>query len=117
MERKHIWPTSLRKDPTTIPKKIALVLKKFQDIMPSKLPKKLPTMREVDHEIELEPGARLPSIGPYRMAPPKLEELCKQLKELLEVDFIRPSKALYSAPVLFHARMMGHFECASTIGL
>ncbi|RVW20135.1 hypothetical protein CK203_114225 [Vitis vinifera] len=34
------------------------------------LPKRLPPRREEDHKIELEPGAKPPAMGPYRMAPP-----------------------------------------------
>ena len=37
-------------------------------------------MREKDHKIELELGAKPPVMGPYRMAPPELEELRRQLK-------------------------------------
>jgi len=60
--------------------------------MPPELPKRLPPSREVDHEIELEHGAKPPAMGPYRMAPPELEELRRQLKELLDAGFLRPSK-------------------------
>ena len=41
------------------------------------------------------------------MAPPELEELRKQLKELLEADHIRPSKAPYGAPMLFQKKKDG----------
>ncbi|KAK5833777.1 hypothetical protein PVK06_017635 [Gossypium arboreum] len=41
------------------------------------------------------------------MAPPKLEELRKQLIELLDVGFIRPSKAQFGAPVLFQKKHDG----------
>lgn len=40
------------------------------------------------------------SKAPYKMAPTKLKELKKQLKELLEKGFIRPSVSLWIAPVL-----------------
>nr|XP_016507346.1 PREDICTED: uncharacterized protein LOC107825025 [Nicotiana tabacum] len=50
--------------------------------MPEELPKHLPPRREADHKIELDPGAKTPAFSPYRMAPPELEELRKQLKEL-----------------------------------
>jgi len=43
-------------------------------------------------------------MGPYRMAPPELKELQKQLKELLDARYIRPSKAPYGAPVLFQKK-------------
>ncbi|RVW59633.1 Transposon Ty3-G Gag-Pol polyprotein [Vitis vinifera] len=41
------------------------------------------------------------------MAPPELEELRKQLKELLDAGFIQPSKAPYGAPVLFQKKHDG----------
>ncbi|XP_048231260.1 uncharacterized protein LOC125370291 [Ricinus communis] len=71
------------------------------------LPKKLPPRREVDHEIELESGAKPPAFTPYRMAPLELEELRRQLKELLDAGYIRPSKAPYDAPVLFQKKHDG----------
>jgi len=52
--------------------------------MPVELPNRLPPKREVDHAIQLEPGAKPPAFTPYRMAPPELEELKRQLKELLD---------------------------------
>ena len=42
-----------------------------------------------------------PHSPPFRMAPSELEELRRQLKELLDVCYIRPSKSLCDAPVLF----------------
>lgn len=82
----------------------------LEDVMPKELPKKLPPRREVDHIIELEPGAKSPAKAPYRMAPPELEELKKQLKELLDAGFIQPSTLCYEAPVLFQKK--GHCDCA-----
>lgn len=41
------------------------------------------------------------------MAPPELAELRKQLKELLDAGFIRPSKAPYGASVLFQKKHDG----------
>nr|XP_016468060.1 PREDICTED: uncharacterized protein LOC107790623 [Nicotiana tabacum] len=41
------------------------------------------------------------------MAPPELEELMKQLKELLDADHIRPSKAPFGAPLLFQKKKNG----------
>ena len=90
-----------------MPKEIEGLLDEFKDVMPPKLPKKLPPRREEDHKIELEPGAKPPAMGPYRMVPPKLEELRRQLKELLDTGFIQPSKAPYGAPVLFQKKHDG----------
>ncbi|GKV50067.1 hypothetical protein SLEP1_g56783 [Rubroshorea leprosula] len=82
-----------------VPQEVQGILHEFEDVMPPELPQKLPPRREVDHAIELEPGSKPPAMGPYRMAPSELEELRKQLKELLDAGFIRPSKAPYGAPL------------------
>ncbi|KAI5652215.1 hypothetical protein M9H77_29402 [Catharanthus roseus] len=82
----------------TVPKEIEGILREFKDVMPDELPKKLPPRREVDHQIELEPGAKPPAMSPYRMAPPELAELKKQLQGLIDAGFIRPSK--YPIPLV-----------------
>ncbi|GKA02488.1 reverse transcriptase [Tanacetum coccineum] len=81
-----------------VPKVIEQVLDKFKDVMPKELPKKLPPRREVDHTIELETDSKAPE-APYRMPPPELEELRKQLKELMDARYIRSSKSPYGAPL------------------
>ncbi|KAE8654205.1 hypothetical protein F3Y22_tig00117056pilonHSYRG01112 [Hibiscus syriacus] len=68
-----------------LPLIIREVLEENKDVMPPELPNKLPPRREVDHKIELEPGAKPPALAPYRMAPPELEELRRQLKELVDM--------------------------------
>lgn len=69
--------------PGPLPPCVEGVLDDNKDIMPEELPKHLPPRREVDHQIELEPGTRPPASSAYRMAPPELKELRKQLDELL----------------------------------
>ena len=63
-----------------MPAEVKKALDEFKDLMPPELLKKLPPRREEDHKIELESGAKPPAMGPYRMEPPKLEELRRQLK-------------------------------------
>nr|GEY53000.1 uncharacterized protein [Tanacetum cinerariifolium] len=67
----------------------------------------LPPRREVDHTIELESGSKPPAKAPYPMPPPELEELRKQLKELIDAGYIRPLKARYGAPVVFQRKKDG----------
>ena len=90
-----------------MPKEIEKVLNEFKDMMPLELPKRLPPRRDEDHKIELEPGAKPPAMGPYRMAPSELEELRRQLKELLDTRFMQPSKAPYGILVLFQKKHDG----------
>ena len=84
-----------------VPDSVARILKEFRDIMPSELPKELPPRRPIDHKIELLSGAKPPAQVPYWMAPTKLLELRKQLKELLDSGMIQPSRAPFGAPFLF----------------
>ncbi|KAK4381676.1 Retrovirus-related Pol polyprotein from transposon.6 [Sesamum angolense] len=76
------------------------VVRDFSEVFPDDLPG-LPPHREVDFTIETLPGVAPISIAPYRMAPVELQELKKQLEELLEKGFIRPSTSLWEAQVLF----------------
>ncbi|XP_015078182.1 uncharacterized protein LOC107021988 [Solanum pennellii] len=91
----------------SLPPIIEKVHEDNKDVMPNELLKTLPPRREVDHKIELEVGAKPPTHAPYRMDPPELEELRKQLKEILEDGHIRQSKAPYGAPVLFQKKKDG----------
>ncbi|XP_022864277.1 uncharacterized protein LOC111384248 [Olea europaea var. sylvestris] len=84
-----------------------LLIQEFEDIMPEELAKKLPPRRTIDHEIELIPGAKPPARAPYHMSQPKLEELRKQLGEMLESRIIVPAKSPYGAPVLFQKKADG----------
>lgn len=77
------------------------MLEEFRDVFPDELPSGLPPSREVDHKIELVPGAVPPSRPTIRLSPTELDELKKQLEELVKAGFIRPSKSPFGAPILF----------------
>ena len=59
-----------------------------------------PPSRDIDFSIDLIPGAGSGSAAPYRMAPTELAELKKQIEDLLEKKFIRPSASPWGAPML-----------------
>src|SRR5262249_20834922 len=52
-------------------------------------------------EIELMANTEPISKAPYPMAPVELQELKKQLQELMDQGFVRPSVSPWGAPVLF----------------
>src|SRR5256714_6433584 len=85
------------------------VVREFQDIFPEEL-SGLPPDREVDMSIEVVPGTAPISVTPYRMAPLELQELKKQLQELLDRGFIRPSVSPWGAPVLFVKKKDGNMR-------
>ena len=77
------------------------MIQEFKDVFPDQLPHGLPPKRAIEHKIELEVGSLPTSRGVYRMSTTELAELKKQLQELTDLGFIRPSESPYGAPVLF----------------
>ncbi|GBG59857.1 hypothetical protein CBR_g66664 [Chara braunii] len=57
--------------------------------------------REVVHAIEIISRSNIPKGGIYQMSRGELDELRRQLKELVEKCWIRPSVSPYGSPVLF----------------
>nr|GEV57802.1 reverse transcriptase domain-containing protein [Tanacetum cinerariifolium] len=55
-------------------------------------------------------GAALVARAPYRLAPSKMKELLKQLQELYDKGFIRPSSSPWGAPILFVKKKDGSFR-------
>jgi hypothetical protein len=54
-------------------------------------PTGLPPKREIQHEIHLHQDCPLPNIGMYHLSIMKNDEIKRQIKELLDKGFIRPS--------------------------
>ncbi|GKE39224.1 hypothetical protein Tco_1462629 [Tanacetum coccineum] len=65
-------------------------IRDFLEVFPNDL-SRLPPPRKVELKIYLVPGAAPVARAPYRLSPSEMKELSKQLKELLEKEFIRPS--------------------------
>ncbi|GKF85150.1 hypothetical protein Tco_0250048, partial [Tanacetum coccineum] len=70
------------------------VIRDFPEVFPDELPGLPP------------PVAR----APYCLAPSEMKELSKQLQELSEKGFIRPSSSPWGAPVLFVKKKDGSFR-------
>jgi hypothetical protein len=80
-------------------KKIPVVCE-YADVFPDEL-LGMPPDRDIEFAIELQPGTTPISKRPYRMPPAELAELKKQLQELLDKGFIRPSTSPRGCPTLF----------------
>jgi hypothetical protein len=61
----------------------------------------MPPDREVEFVIDLLPRTAPISKQPYRMSVEELKELKKQITELHEAGYIRPSSSPWGAPILF----------------
>ncbi|GJV87848.1 hypothetical protein Tco_1531786 [Tanacetum coccineum] len=86
------------------------------ELFPEDLPG-LPSVRQVEFQINLIPGAEPVAQAPYRLAPSEMQELSNQLQELLDRGFIRPSASPWGAPVLFVKKKDGSFRMCSSVYL
>jgi hypothetical protein len=76
------------------------VVREYPDVFPDDLPG-LPPDREIEFAIELVPGTAPIAKRPYRMPANELAEMKKQIQELEEKGYVRPSTSPWGAPVLF----------------
>nr|GFB31454.1 putative reverse transcriptase domain-containing protein [Tanacetum cinerariifolium] len=66
------------------------IIRDFPEVFPEDLPG-LPPARPVEFQIDLIPGAAQVAWAPYRLASFVMKELSKQLQEISDKGFIRPS--------------------------
>nr|GEV91919.1 reverse transcriptase domain-containing protein [Tanacetum cinerariifolium] len=69
-----------------------LIVRDFPEVFPKDLPG-LPSARPVEFQIDLILGAAPVARAPYRLVPSEMKELSKQLQELFDKGFIRPSSS------------------------
>ncbi|XP_074297951.1 uncharacterized protein LOC141628754 [Silene latifolia] len=99
----HIWDTRVE-EPSSID---IPVVSEFGDVFSDEIPGLSPK-RDIDFSVELKPGTGPISKAPYRIGPKELEELKKQLDELLDKGHIRPSVSPWGAPVLFNGMVIAY---------
>jgi len=75
----------------TLPPKVQELLNEFGDIFPKEIPPRIPFLRGIEHQIDLDPGASLPNRTAYRTNPQETKELESQVKELLEKRWVQES--------------------------
>lgn len=83
-----------------VPVESVPVVREFMDVFPEELPG-LPPDREVEFVIDLLPGTTPIANRHNCMSSIEQEELKKQLAELMEKGFVRPSTSPWGSPVLF----------------
>ncbi|XP_073112245.1 uncharacterized protein [Elaeis guineensis] len=84
----------------SLPPQMKEILEEFIDVFPEELPKGLPSIRGIEHQIDLIPGFALPNRPAYRCNPEEAKELQRQVADLLEKGYVRESMSPCSVPAL-----------------
>jgi len=65
------------------------LLQTFADVFPNEILAGLPSKKDIQHHIDLVPGAVLPNKPAYRMNPKDTEEIQRQVEELVLKGLVR----------------------------
>nr|CAH67938.1 H0211F06-OSIGBa0153M17.10 [Oryza sativa] len=76
------------------------IVQDYPDMFPEDLPG-MPPKRDIEFRIDLVPGTNPIHKRPYRMAANELAEVKRQVDDLLQKGYIRPSTSPWGAPVIF----------------
>lgn len=72
----------------TPPREVEQLLKMFPSVHPIEEPRELPSLRQIQHQIDFTSRANLPNLSHYRMGPKETEALQDIVKELLAKQLI-----------------------------
>ena len=89
------------------------VVSEFPDVFPEELPG-MPPDQELEFAIELVPRTTPIHKEYYRMSSSELVELQKQLDEMLQKGYTRPSSSPWGSPAIFWTRKMAASICVWT---
>jgi len=76
------------------------LLQQFTHLFPEEIPTGLPPKRDIQHQIDLIPGAVLPNKPAYRMTPKDTQEIQRQVEELISKGLVRESLSPCAVPAL-----------------
>jgi hypothetical protein len=98
MRKPKIVLTNTRVD--DLPKEVQELLEEFADIVVDELPRSMPLIRIIIHQIDLIPGASLPNKAAYRLTSQENEEVKRQVQDLLDKGLFRESLSLCVVPTV-----------------
>ncbi|RDY06561.1 hypothetical protein CR513_09438, partial [Mucuna pruriens] len=84
----------------SFPCEVDSLLQEVTDVFPDEVPHGFPPLRGIEHQINFIAGCPIPNRPAYRTNPEETKEIQKQVKELLQKDFVRESPSPCFVPVI-----------------
>ncbi|XP_038682662.1 uncharacterized protein LOC119983076 [Tripterygium wilfordii] len=98
------------KENKEVPGQVQHLLEEYRDIIPETIPPGLPSMHDIQHCIDLVPGASIPNKVAYRMSPKEHEELQRQVMDLLAKGLVKESVSPCTIPALLVPKKDGSWR-------
>ncbi|XP_052110164.1 uncharacterized protein LOC110275632 [Arachis duranensis] len=99
---------------SNFPNSFVSLLQEFADVFSTDVPRGLPPLQRIEHQINFISGASIPNRPAYRSNPEETKELQRQVEELLAKCHIRESMSPCAVPVLLVPKKDGTWRIYST---
>ena len=103
-------PRKDKEGSSEIPLEVSDLLSEFGDVIYDNIAEGLPPIRKISHQIDLIPRASFPNKAAHRMTPTEIEELNRQVHELLRKGLIRESLSLCVVPTILAPKKDGEWR-------